>query len=111
MSKDVTKETSKETIKETVKETPKEMPKEPIKEEKKDQYDENLEGYYSVNHPAVNLRSIPNGKKPDSVVCLLLNGMKVECKGYYTMAGSVKFLKVNNSGKTGYVSENYLTKL
>ena len=77
----------------------------------KETYDERFEGYFEVTVGVINLRSIPNGKKGDSIVKALMRGTKVKCDGHFTVIDGKRFFKVTSEGDTGYICETNVTKL
>lgn len=70
--------------------------------------DKSLAGTYTVTASKLNMRSGAGTGKV--IVDILLKGTKVQCYGYYNMAGGVKWLYVKIGEKTGYCSAEYLKK-
>lgn len=70
--------------------------------------DNSLAGKYKVTASALNLRTGAGTGK--SIICAMKNGETVQCYGYYTSVGGVKWLYVAYGNKTGFCSIKYLKK-
>ncbi len=71
-------------------------------------FDKSLAGTYKVTASALNIRAgAGTGKKS---LGKIPNGKTVQCYGYYTKVGSVKWLYVTYNGITGFCSSEYLAK-
>ena len=71
-------------------------------------FDKSLAGTYKVTASALNIRAgAGTGKKS---LGKIPNGKTVQCYGYYTKVGSVKWLYVTYNGITGFCSSQYLKK-
>lgn len=74
-------------------------------------YDEKFEGYYVVTTSALNIRSVPDGKKPDTIVKCILNGEKPRCDGNYVVIDGKRWLHVDINGVFGFACDRFLAKL
>ena len=74
-------------------------------------YDENYEGCYVVTAPALNVRSVPDAKKANSVIKCALNGEKICCDGNYVVIGGTRWLHIDFNGILGFVSDKFIMKL
>lgn len=69
-------------------------------------FDKSLAGTYKVTASALNIRAgAGTGKKSLGTIP---NGKTVQCYGYYTKVGSVKWLYVTYNSITGFCSSEYL---
>ena len=72
--------------------------------------DTKVAGAYIVNTKSdpLSLRAGAGSDKPK--ISSLAKGSKVQCYGYYTVAGDVKWLLVSAGGRSGFVHSAYLKK-
>lgn len=71
--------------------------------------DSALAGKYTVTASALNIRAGAGTNK--TILGTLKKGTTVQCYGYYTAVGSVKWLYVVAAGIIGFVSSQYLSKV
>lgn len=80
----------------------------PAKVEPVQRFDKALAGKYKVTASALNIRvGAGTGKVSLGTIS---SGGTVQCYGYYTQAGNVKWLYVQYNGITRYCSSEYLQK-
>ena len=74
-------------------------------------FNEEFEGYYEVNVPAINMRKEPGKDKHNTVVATLMRTQRVTCDGHYAMLNNSKWYKMSFDGVIGYLPEDKVNKL
>lgn len=88
---------------------PEKSPAPSVKTEAAQSFDKALAGKYIVTASSLNIRvGAGTGK---SSLGTIPNGKTVQCYGYYTKAGNIKWLLVQYNASTGYCSSEYLKKV
>ena len=75
------------------------------------QFDDDLEGFYSVTKNVVKITDDPGNKKAIASAPILFNGEKPYCEGNYKFVNGKKYLFVTVQSKSGLVPADALTKL
>lgn len=73
-------------------------------------YNKSLAGTYVVNTQSSNLMLRAGAGTSKAILAKMPKGVKVQCYGYYTAVGGVKWLYVVYDGVTGFASAEYLKK-
>ncbi|QDW75604.1 SH3 domain-containing protein [Lachnospiraceae bacterium KGMB03038] len=73
-------------------------------------FDKSLAGTYTVNTKTDPLTLRSGAGTSKKRLTSMPKGAKVQCYGYYTKVGSVKWLYVVYDGVTGFASAEYLKK-
>lgn len=78
-------------------------------------HDEELEGFYEVIVPAVNVRKEAGISKKNAVIDTVMKTEIVECDGTYAIdneqASSSKWLHIMHKGISGFVKSSCVVKL
>lgn len=87
------------------------MAKENDLNEFQEAFNDELEGYYEVIAAVVKVIKDFTKKKPAITDPVFFNGEKIYTDGYYILFKNIRYLKVNDGSRSGYVPETALMKL
>lgn len=77
-----------------------------------DKYDEELNAFFMVIAPVIKIVVDITKKKPALTDPIFFNGEKIRCDGHYVvLADGLKYLKISEGDRSGYVKETALVKL
>lgn len=75
------------------------------------EFDKSLEGTYTVNADALNVRYIPGVLTENNVTKIVYRGNKLNCYGYFTNVEGTKWLFVQFGNTTGFVNSKFVKKV
>lgn len=87
------------------------MAKENEANEFQELYDDSLDGHYEVISAVVKIIKDFTKKKPAITDPVFFNGEKIYCEGYYVSFKNIRYLKIDDGARSGYVPETALMKL
>lgn len=76
-----------------------------------DEYDEDFNTFFEVISPVVKIVVDLTKKKPSLNDPIFFNGEKIRCDGHYAYLNGIKYLKISEGDRSGYVPESALLKL
>ena len=74
-------------------------------------HNEDLEGYYEVVVPIVNVKKDPGTGKRNETVMTLMKTQVVTCNGDYCYSEGSKWYLIEFDGKSGFVNESKIKTL
>lgn len=74
-------------------------------------YDEELNTFFMVIAPVIKIIVDITKKKPALTDPIFFNGEKIRCDGHYVVMNGLKYLKISEGDRSGYVKESALVKL